>query len=225
MLGLTLALRMRGLGQDVTGDVVWDKFYHVILESDVHVHASLAELDLTEKVRRDKTRTGFYTDGVLHSMSDTVDFLKLPPLRLVDKVRLSSTIFLTSRIKDGRRLEDRTVESYLMRLSGHRTFEKIWLPLLRAKLGSNSTNANETLIWVTRSRMCAARRSGLKTEGFCSVTGGYETVLTRLEERVTTAVEPLLPWDDLRVPPPAIQARGLLCDQPHRRLGARHRRR
>ncbi|MSP71074.1 MAG: hypothetical protein EXR76_02580 [Myxococcales bacterium] len=92
---------MRGSGHDVTvfegapragglaspwriGDVVWDKFFHVILESDVHVHALLAELDLTEKVHRNKTRTGFYTDGVLHSMSDTVEFLKFPPLRLVD---------------------------------------------------------------------------------------------------------------------------------------------
>jgi protoporphyrinogen oxidase len=198
MLGLTLALRLRAVGYAITvyeaadrpgglaapwsiGGFTWDKFYHVILMSDLNVRRLLDELGLTDALRWNTTRTGFYTDGRLFSMSDSVEFLRFPPLRLVDKLRLGGTIFYASRRSDWRALEAIPVTDWLRRLSGDRTFEKIWLPLLRAKLGENYGNANAAFIWATISRMYAARRSGLKREMFGYVDGGYETIVSRLE--------------------------------------------
>lgn len=199
LLGLSLGLRLHAAGYAPTiyeagprpgglagpwqiGPFTWDRFYHVILMSDLNLRRLLDDLSLTDALRWNTTRTGFYTDGALHSMSDTLEFLRFPPLGLAGKLRLGGTIFYASRKKDWQALEGVHVTDWLRRWSGQQTFERMWLPLLRAKLGENYGNANAAFIWATISRMYAARRSGLKREMFGYVDGGYDTILRRLTE-------------------------------------------
>jgi protoporphyrinogen oxidase len=199
LLGMTLALRLARSGREVTlfdgaerlgglasawslGDVVWDRHYHVTLLSDTWLASLLSELDLEDEVEWVETRTGFYVDGKLYSMSNTMEFLKFPPLSLSERIRLGATIFYASRVKNWRRLEAIPVTDWLRRLSGPSVFEKIWLPLLRAKLGENYRKASAAFIWATIARMYAARRTGLKREMFGYVKGGYGRVLERFAE-------------------------------------------
>lgn len=196
LLGMTLAHRLAREGRQVTlfeaaphlgglasawtiGDVVWDRHYHVTLLSDTALRGLLAELGLEGEMEWRQTRTGFYTGGRLYSMSNAVEFLRFPPLGPIDKLRLAFTILYASRLRDWKRLEQVPVEDWLRRWSGGRTFEKIWLPLLKAKLGENYRNTAATFIWATIARMYAARRSGLKKEMFGHVRGGYARVLER----------------------------------------------
>jgi|SRR5271157_239154 len=197
ILGMALARQLAQSGMDVTlceaapelgglaaawtlGNVIWDRHYHVTLLSDTALRGLLAELDLESDMRWVETRTGFYTQGRLHSMSNTVEFLRFPPLGLVDKLRLGLTILHASRIKNWRRLEGIPVGDWLLRWSGRNTFEKIWLPLLRAKLGENYKKTSAAFIWTTIARMYAARRTGLKKEMFGYLPGGYARMLERL---------------------------------------------
>jgi len=113
-------------------------------------------------------------------MSNVIEFLRFPPLSFIDVVRLGGTIFATSRVKSWQRLEKIPVERWLQRLSGRRTFQKIWLPLLKSKLGENYRITNAAFIWATIARMYAARRTGAKQEKFGYIRGGYEPVLDRL---------------------------------------------
>jgi protoporphyrinogen oxidase len=152
------------------------------LLSDRWLRAILDELALEKEMQWVETRTGFYTGGRLFSMSNTMEFLKFPPLGLIDKLRLGATIFYASKIRDWKRLEKIPVDRWLRRLSGKRTFERIWLPLLRAKLGENYKKASAAFIWSTIARMYAARRTGLKKEMFGYVPGGYARVLGRFGE-------------------------------------------
>ncbi|HVD32927.1 MAG TPA: NAD(P)/FAD-dependent oxidoreductase [Gemmatimonadales bacterium] len=208
ILGMTLALRLQNEGIRVTlieaapvtggltqsqtiGGFTWDRFYHVILRSDLHLQALLQELGLTHLLRWATTRTGFYIEGDLHSLSDTMDFVRFPPLSASDKIRLAATILYASRIRNWQRLERISVTDWLCRLSGERTFKRVWLPLLRSKLGENYRQTSAAFIWAIIARMYAARRSGLKREMFGYVQGGYSTILqafrTRLERlRVRT---------------------------------------
>lgn len=165
-------------------DVTWDKHYHVTLLSDVHTRNLARELGLDEDFRWVETKTGFYTGGQLYSMSDTLEFLRFPPLNLLDKLRLGGTIFYASRIKNWRRLEKISVADWLQRWSGRRTFAKMWLPLLRAKLGESYTKVSAAFIWATIARMYAARRTGLKREMFGYVRGGYANFLLRFAEKL-----------------------------------------
>lgn len=196
MLGMTLAHRLRQRGHEVTlyeasttlgglasawdhGGVIWDRHYHVTLLSDTYLRGLLAELGLENDLEWAQTRTGFYTDGRLVSMSNTVEFLRFPFLGLIDKLRLGATIFHASRIKDWRRLEKIPVIDWLRTWSGNRTVDKIWLPLLRAKLGENYRRASAAFLWAIIARMYAARRTGLKREMFGYVRGGYNRILER----------------------------------------------
>jgi protoporphyrinogen oxidase len=199
MLGMTLALRLSQAGHDVEileaadhvgglaapwqlGDIVWDRHYHVTLASDLALRALLKELDLEQDIRWSTTRTGFYVRGELYSLSDTLEFLRFPPLTLLQKARLATTIVYASRITDWRPLERITALDWLTRISGRATVDAIWYPLLRAKLGTNAERASAAFIWAVIARMYAARRSGMKREQFGYVDGGYARVLKRFEE-------------------------------------------
>ncbi len=201
MLGLTLALRLRQQGKDVVvfegadrvgglaaawklGDVVWDRPNHVTLLSDAALHSLLAELGLEHTIDWRITKTGFYANGRLYPMSNSIEYLRLPALGPIDKLRLAATIVRGAREKDWRRLERESVESWLTRESGRSTFQKLWLPLLRAKLGESYRDTNAAFIWATIQRLYAARRSGLKREMFGSARGGYARILAKLEEHL-----------------------------------------
>ena len=135
MLGMTLAHRLVQQGCSATlfeasdhlggladawrlGDVEWDRHYHVILLSDSRLRALLRELGVESDIEWSETKTGFFTDGRLYSMSNTWEFLRFPPLNMLDKMRLGLTIFCASRVKNWRRLESIPVVDWLRRWSG-----------------------------------------------------------------------------------------------------------
>jgi protoporphyrinogen oxidase len=201
MLGLATAYELAKQGYRVTlfesastiggltsqwqiGDVTWDRFYHVTLLSDVYLRQLLRELECESQIDWVTTRTGFYSDGQLHSLSSSIDFLKFPILNLVQKFRLGSTIFFGSKRKDWRSLERISVESWLRKWSGNSTFEKIWLPLLKCKLGPAYERTNAAFIWAYIQRMYAARRTGMRREMFGMVQGGYANVLSLFHKRL-----------------------------------------
>jgi protoporphyrinogen oxidase len=198
ILGMTLALRLAQQGRRVTllesapqlggladawklGDVTWDRHYHVILPSDSLTRGLLAEVGLDDQLKWVQTKTGFLVDGKFHSMSSSWEFLRFPPLSLWQKFRLATTIIGASRINDGKPLESILVEDWLRKWSGNAVVDRIWLPLLRAKMGENYRRTSAMFIWATIKRMYAARKSGAKKEVFGYVPGGYAVILERLQ--------------------------------------------
>ena len=166
------------------GDYTWDQFYHVILLSDRHLIELLDRLGFAGQINWGYTKTGFFTDEQLYSMSNVMEFIAFPPLNFVDKLRLGFTIFYASKIKSFERLEKISCIDWLKKLSGKRTFEKIWLPLLKSKLGEHYRLTSASFIWATIARMYAARRSGIKQEMFGYVNGGYATILDRFQKHL-----------------------------------------
>jgi protoporphyrinogen oxidase len=169
------------------GGYTWDRFYHVILLSDQYLRSLIEELGLTDRLHWSPTRTGFYIDGRLRSLSSTMEFLTFPALSWLDKARLGTTILYASRIRNWRRLESLTAREWLRRWSGPRAWDRLWLPLLRAKLGRNAEVASAAFIWAIIARMYGARRTGMKRETFGYVDGGYATILDRFDRSLSAA--------------------------------------
>jgi protoporphyrinogen oxidase len=199
MLGLTLAHRFARQGDAVTvfeaapylgglasawalDSVIWDRHYHVTLLSDTHLRRLLSELGLEQDMRWVETRTGCYSGGQLYSISNSLEFLRFPAISLTNRLRLATTILYGSKVRNWQRLENVPVESWLTAWSGRSTFERFWLPLLRAKLGESYRESSAAFIWAIIQRLYAARRTGMKKEMFGYLPGGYARILERFAE-------------------------------------------
>ncbi|MCB1477422.1 MAG: FAD-dependent oxidoreductase [Rhodobiaceae bacterium] len=204
MLGLTLAYRLLKQGDRVTileasdraggladawalGDVTWDRHYHVILTVDQALITMLSELGLEDEITWAKTGTDLFDGTRFHPLNGGIDFLRLPMLSLVDKVRLAATILYASRIENGSRLADTDLEEWLVKLSGRRVFDTIWRPLLRTKLGDTYKQASAKFIQSVIRRFYSARSQGVASDRFGAVKGGYATILERLVAELEAA--------------------------------------
>lgn len=204
MMGLALAQRLSQQGHKVTvfesnkqlggltthhdyGAFVWDRFYHVILPSDTELINFIKEIGLGDKLRWRKTLTGCYINRRLYSISNTIEFFSFPPLSLIGKIRLAFTLLYGSRIQNWRRLETISVEDWLLKISGKNAYEKLWQPLLLAKLGESYKRVSAVFIWSYIKRLFSARDSSSHKEQLGYVEGGYKTVFDRLSQLICAA--------------------------------------
>jgi protoporphyrinogen oxidase len=196
MLGIGLALNLaRGGQRDITvyesapalggltapwelGGVCWDRHYHVILPSDRHLIALLRELGLESELRWSPARSAFYINERLYPFTTTLDYLRFP-LRLRDKFRLRETIARARRLPAAGSWREQTSEQWLRATGGDRLFERVWRPLLRAKLGKDYANVSAAFIVATIKRLQSDSRNKLRGN-FGYVRGGYATIIDRL---------------------------------------------
>lgn len=166
------------------GRFVWDRFYHVILPTDAHLIGLIRDVGLEDRLRWQVTQTGFFVDRRFHPLNNNVDFLRFPPLSLWSKFRLAMTILYCARIDDWRRLERMPLEDWLIRHSGSQTYNKIWKPLLLAKLGKEYKRVSAVFIWAYIKRMFSARDTSAAKESLGHLSGCYRTLFDRLQQRI-----------------------------------------
>ena len=169
------------------GQFYWDRFYHVILPTDQQLIRFMQDIGLADRLRWARTLTGFYVDEKFHSMSTALEFLRFPPVSLLGKVRLALTILYCARINDWQRLEKIPVADWLRKLGGKSTYEKIWKPMLLAKLGDNYKRVSAVFIWSYIKRMFSARDGSAQKEHLGHLAGGYKTVFDRLRTLIESS--------------------------------------
>ena len=162
----------------------WDRFYHVILSTDSELLGFIDEIGLSLDVRFTETKTGFFTNGRLHSMSTTLEFLRFKPLSLWEKLRLGAGIFYASKIRNSSRLEKLYAKNWLITVFGRRIYEKIWDPLLRSKFGAAKDHASGSFIWSCITRYYGTREKTSKKEMMGVVRGGYCSILDSIRSRL-----------------------------------------
>jgi protoporphyrinogen oxidase len=200
VLGLAVAQRLRERGDDVTifeagpgigglaaaweiGGVTWDRHYHVTLPSDSHTRRLLRSVDLERELRWVHTKSAVYTGATfgVRPLNGARDLARLPTLTPVDKLRLAATLLAGMRPTDDRS-DAQSAREWLTRWSGRRTFERFWLPLLRAKLGEEWRHASASFIAATIHRLHGTHRLTPASAPFGYVPGGYARILERLAE-------------------------------------------
>lgn len=169
------------------GGFIWDRFYHVVLPTDRDLIQFISEIGLSENLEWKRTYTGFYVNETMYSVSSNLEFLRFPLLSMASKARLVWTLLYCSRIDDWRRLEQETVESFLLRVSGRKTYEVLWKPLLLAKLGDNYKRVSAVFIWSYIKRLFSARDRSASAEHLGHVSGGYNMVFRKLEQTIRAA--------------------------------------
>jgi protoporphyrinogen oxidase len=199
--GLTVALRLVERGEAVTvvdaeasvggltrpweiGGITWDRFYHVVLPSDVNTQALLERIGLADRLVFKPVRTSLFTDGHLYPFSSLRDLVAFPHLNPLDKLRLLMTAAHARYRGNDEAYEWQGVIEYLTRWSGADAVERIWRPLLRAKLGDHYATASAAFIRATIKRLQGARRSGVRAEQYGFIEGGYAAVLAALSRHL-----------------------------------------
>ncbi|MBN1218149.1 MAG: NAD(P)/FAD-dependent oxidoreductase [Anaerolineae bacterium] len=164
-----------------------DRFYHAILSSDGHLRELCTELNLVERLNFRETKMGFYYQNKIHSMNSVVEFLRFPPLGWIDRFRLGLTVLYAQFVRNWHQLEGVNVEQWLLRLSGRRTYENIWRPLLKAKFDGGFDNTPATYIWSRLVRMKSTRGGANQKEEAGHLIGGYITLLQAMTEKIEAA--------------------------------------
>ncbi len=199
--GLTIAYRLAKQGHRVTvheagplvgglaaaasvGDLRVDRHYHVILSTDDAVLDLADEVGIAHSVRWGTTKMAFFHEGRLHPFSTVKDFLLFPPLRLFDRLRLAWTLLSAKRIDDWRAVDDVPLEPWLTKLSGKRTWDTVWRPLLASKFDGTHGNIPATYLWSRIRRMTSTRQGAAQKEAMGYLEGGYETLAVALAGRI-----------------------------------------
>ncbi|MGH7736967.1 MAG: FAD-dependent oxidoreductase [Candidatus Tyrphobacter sp.] len=199
--GLITALRLSARGERVVvvdgestiggltrpwqiGGITWDRFYHVVLGSDGKTKELLRDVGLEDRLTFRPVKTSLYAQGHLYPFSSAADFLKFPVLGMLDKIRLVATIAHAKYAGNDESYEWVGILDYLTRWSGPRTVERIWRPLLRAKLGEQHAFASAAFIRATIKRLQGARKGHVGGEEYGYVRGGYAEVLKALQARL-----------------------------------------
>lgn len=169
---------------DELGGMSCDRYYHAILSSDQTLMSLMNELGLRNRLRMVSTRMGFYHDGRCYPMTTPLEFLRFPPLNMIDRMRLAYTILACRQIKDWRALEQIPVAEWLRGLSGEKTTRHIWEPLLRAKFDGDFSQVPATYIWSRLVRTTDTRTRGGSQELMCYLPNGYQELIDALAAAV-----------------------------------------
>ncbi len=161
-----------------------DRFYHAILSSDSHLLSLFEELGISDQFRSQETRMGFFHQGQVYAMNDLADFLRFPPLGWLDRFRLGLTILYARGVRDWHALEGVSVEEWLVRLSGRRTYEAIWRPMLKAKFDGGFEQTPATYIWSRLVRMTSTRQGANQKELAGHLIGGYATLMQAMANQI-----------------------------------------
>jgi len=154
-----------------------DRFYHAILSSDSQLSQLCADLGISDQLRFNETKMGFYHNGRIFSMNNVIEFLRFPPLNWIDRFRLGLTVVYAQFVRDWNDLEGISVEKWLLRWSGSGVYKNIWRPLLKAKFDGSFDNTPATYIWSRLVRMKSTRGGASQKEMSGHLIGGYATLL------------------------------------------------
>ena len=164
-----------------------DRFYHAILSSDSQLADLCAELGLSDQMRFNQTRMGFYWHGGIYSMNNVVEFMRFPPLGWIDRFRLGLTVLAAQRVSDWRTLESVSVQDWLLKFSGKTTYENIWRPMLKAKFDGTFDSIPATWIWSRLVRIKSTRKGVSQKEMSGHLIGGYITLLQAMAKKIEEA--------------------------------------
>jgi protoporphyrinogen oxidase len=152
----------------------FDRFYHVILDSDVDLRALVTELGLADGLVFREARMGFHIGGRLYPLNTAGDLLRFGPLAPASRVRVGlAGLYLRSSGGDQRALDRISAREWLSRLFGAPATERIWEPLLRAKFGDDWNEVPAYWMWsrLTREKGAAKEVKGYPRGGFRRIAG------------------------------------------------------
>lgn len=170
-------------GAEVGGQAC-DRFYHVVLPSDRGTLSWIQDLGLGSRLVWSRAGSGFFGRGRLVPLAGAADFLRFPFLTPPQKIRLGWGILRAAAIRDPGVPAASASEPWLRRLFGAAVTGKIWMPLLRSKLGRAAPRASAVFIWASIRRLLNGRRGPGARESWGGLRGGFRGLAAAAADRL-----------------------------------------
>lgn len=199
--GLTAALRLAQAGHRVT---LWERgkrlggqaaafpvegnqleyFYHHLFQSDREIVALIEELGIGDRLLWLPSNVGYFADGKTYPLNGAKDLLKLGIIPFHDRVRLGLVTAYLQKVKDWKKFEKVTAESWLKRAIGQRAYEKTWGAQLDAKFGRYQSQVAMVWFWGKIWLRTTSRKSPLDQEKLGYIKGSFNVLIDALEARL-----------------------------------------
>ncbi len=153
------------------GDIDLERFYHVMLPSDVELLRLMAEAGLDDRPYWTDSSFAMMHGRTVYPLNGPVDLLRFKAVSLWDRLRLGWTGLVGGMVRDGGRLDKITAHRWLTGLSGVRAFQRFWRPLLEAKFGSAWDRIPAAWYW---GRFRREKSTGKEVKGYPR--GGYRAL-------------------------------------------------
>ena len=199
-MGLAAALRALEDGHDVTvleadnvpggmaahldfDGLSIERFYHFICKSDQSTFDLLAKLGIHDKLRWTPTSMGYFVDGKMLGWGDPISLLKFPKVDWITKFRYGLQMFLATKRRDWRPLENVSAKDWIEGGAGRKAYDVLWRRLFDLKFFEYADNVSAAWIWTRIKRVGTSRRS-LMQEELGYIEGGSETLVTALVREI-----------------------------------------
>ena len=176
-----------------------ERFYHHWFASDDAVINLIHEIGESEKLFFPRPITSIWYKGKAYPFDSYLRAALFPHLSLIDKVRAGPVAIYLRFTRNWRPLEKYTVEEWLSRWLGRRTYQILWEPLLVGKFGEYAQEVNMAWMWARLHKRTP--RLGYFVGGFQAFADALTTrVQARgAEVRLKTPVQAIEPTPDRRL--------------------------
>lgn len=161
--------------------VYLERFYHHLFRSDQLVQELAWEAGLGRDLLWRPTLSGIIADGKLWPMRGPVDLLRFRPAgSLKDRLRLGWALFCLRKVRRWQELDGLTCREFFDRYGASAGYERLWLPLLRAKFARFGDEASAAFLWGRIVPRSTSRKGGQECLGY--LRGGFQRLFQRLAD-------------------------------------------
>ncbi len=152
--------------------------YHHVFQTDQALKQWLGELELTDNLFFQDTRTASLSNKGLAQLDSASSLLHYPYLPWIDKVRTGAVLALLKTWPWGKILESWTAEKFLKTAMGRNSWQELWEPLFYGKFKDFKDEINAAWFWA---RIYArSKQLGYFKQGFL---GLAETISGQLRKK------------------------------------------
>jgi protoporphyrinogen oxidase len=161
-----------------------EEYHHFTSVHDDALFGLYKELGIEDGIGWQYGRTANWVDGGLHSFSNPLDVFRFPKLTMVDRLRFAFAFAVIQSCTRWKLLEGISVERFIRRFAGNRSYELVWAPLMESKFEGHAQDIPMSWLWARSRRRVGSKRDREKGQLFGYFKGSLKLLIDRLVEEI-----------------------------------------
>jgi protoporphyrinogen oxidase len=162
-----------------------ERYYHFICKTDYALFDLLKELGLSDRLRWNATKMGYFYHGKLYPWGNPWALLTFPALSMWAKIRYARHVLHAKGIANWESLDEERADVWIKRWVGQEAWDVLWEKLFALKFFEYKDQLSAS--WIgTRIARVAKSRKNIFTEEMGYLEGGSDVLLKALEKSIVS---------------------------------------